>query len=126
NTVVFGDLFLEDIKKYREHLLAPLGMRGLFPVWKQDTARMVRTFIDLGFKAVVTCVDPRFLDPSFSGRLIHMEYRRPLPPGVDPCGENGEFHSFVFGGPTFREEVKFSLGEVVSRDSFYFCDLLPS
>jgi uncharacterized protein (TIGR00290 family) len=125
NAVVFGDLFLEDIKKYREQLLAPLGMKGLFPIWKQDTARMIRTFIDLGFKAVVTCVDPRVLDQSFAGRLIDDAFLRQLPPGVDPCGENGEFHSFVFDGPTFREEIKFSLGEMVSRDSFCFCDLLP-
>src|SRR5215470_6977209 len=125
NTVVFGDLFLEDIKKYREQLLAPLGMKGLFPIWKQDTARMIRTFIDLGFKAVVTCVDPRVLDRSFAGMLIDADFLRQLPPGVDPCGENGEFHSFVFDGPTFREEIKFSLGEMVSRDSFCFCDLLP-
>jgi len=125
NRVVFGDLFLEDIKKYREQLLAPLGMKGLFPIWKQDTARMIRTFIDLGFKAVVTCVDPRVLDQSFAGRLIDDAFLRQLPPGVDPCGENGEFHSFVFDGPTFREEIKFSLGEMVSRDSFCFCDLLP-
>lgn len=125
NTVAFGDLFLEDIKKYREQLLAPLGMRGLFPIWKRDTARLIRTFIGLGFKAVVTCVDPRALDQSFVGKVIDDDFLRRLPPGVDPCGENGEFHSFVFDGPIFKEAVSFTLGEIVVRDSFCFCDLLP-
>lgn len=125
NTVVFGDLFLEDIKKYREQFLAPLGLRGLFPIWKRDTTTLIRTFIDAGFKAVVTCVDPKALDPSFAGKVIDDEFLRRLPPQVDPCGENGEFHTFVFAGPNFREQVKFSIGEVVVRDGFCFCDLLP-
>lgn len=125
NAVVFGDLFLEDIKRYREQLLAPLGMSGLFPIWKQNTAKLIRRFIDLGFKAVVTCVDPAALDHTFAGRVIDEDFLRQLPPLVDPCGENGEFHTFVFDGPMFQEEVKFSLGETVSRDSFCFCDLLP-
>jgi uncharacterized protein (TIGR00290 family) len=125
-TIVFGDLFLEDIKKYREQLLAPLGIRGLFPIWKRDTAQTIRAFLELGFKAVVTCLDPRALDQSFAGKVIDEDFLRRLPPQVDPCGENGEFHTFVFAGPNFREPVKFSLGEVVVRDSFCFCDLLPA
>jgi uncharacterized protein (TIGR00290 family) len=125
NTIVFGDLFLEEIRKYREQFLAPLGWRGLFSIWKRDTAELIRTFIDSGFKAVVTCLDPKVLDPSFAGRVIDDDFLRRLPPPVDPCGENGEFHTFVFAGPNFRAEVKFSIGEVVTRDGFCFCDLLP-
>ena len=124
-TIAFGDLFLADIKKYREQFLAPLKMRGLFPIWQRDTTELIRTFIDSGFKAVVTCVDPKALDPSFAGKVIDDDFLRRLPPEVDPCGENGEFHTFVFDGPNFRGEVKFSIGEVVTRDGFCFCDLLP-
>ncbi len=124
-TVVFGDLFLEDVRAYREQFLARHGMRGLYPVWMRDTSEFVRKFIALGFKAVVTCVNSEALDGSFAGRLIDDEFLASLPPGVDPCGENGEFHSFVFDGPSFKEEVRFSVGERVLRDSFRFCDLLP-
>ncbi len=123
--VAFGDLFLEDIRRYREENLAKRGMRGVFPIWKRDTTELARTFIRLGFKALTICVDPRVLDPSFAGQMINEDFLRRLPPHVDPCGENGEFHSFVFGGPLFREEVRFTVGETVTRDSFCFCDLLP-
>jgi uncharacterized protein (TIGR00290 family) len=125
DTVVFGDLFLEDVRAYRERFLARHGMRGLYPVWMRDTAEFVREFIALGFRAVVTCVSGDALDGSFAGRLIDEEFLASLPPHVDPCGENGEFHSFVFDGPSFREEVRFTVGERVLRDSFWFCDLLP-
>ena len=124
NTIAFGDLFLADIKKYREQFLAPLDMRGLFPIWQRDTTELIRAFIDSGFKAVVTCLDPKVLDPSFAGKVIDHDFLRRLPPEVDPCGENGEFHTFVFAGPNFREEVELSIGEVVMRDGFCFCDLL--
>jgi uncharacterized protein (TIGR00290 family) len=124
-TVVFGDLFLEDVRAYRERFLARHGMRGLYPVWMRETGEFVRKFIALGFRAVVTCVSGEALDGSFAGRLIDEEFLASLPPGVDPCGENGEFHSFVFDGPSFKEEVNFSVGERVLRDSFWFCDLLP-
>lgn len=125
DTVVFGDLFLEDVRAYREQFLARHHMRGLYPVWLRDTTEFIRKFIALGFKAVVTCVSGEALDGSFAGRMIDEEFLAALPPHVDPCGENGEFHSFVFAGPSFKEEVRFSVGERVFRDSFWFCDLLP-
>ena len=125
NSVVFGDLFLEDIRAYRERLLARHDMIGLYPVWKRDTADLIREFIRVGFKAVVVCVDPAQLDPSFAGRVIDEEFLAQLPEHVDPCGENGEFHTFVFDGPNFKKPVRFSWGELVCRDSFWFCDLVP-
>jgi uncharacterized protein (TIGR00290 family) len=125
NVVVFGDLFLRDIRAYREQLLARFNMTGLFPVWGRDTAQFIREFIELGFKALIVCVDPAQLDPSFSGRLIDEDFLADLPAGADPCGENGEFHTFVFDGPNFRKPVNFSIGEIVCRDSFWFCDLVP-
>jgi uncharacterized protein (TIGR00290 family) len=125
DSVVFGDLFLEDIKVYREQFLARHNMRGLFPVWKRDTAAFIREFLDLGFRAVVTCVDSKVLDQSFAGRLIDESFLSSLPAQIDPCGENGEFHSFVFDGPIFKAPVKFSLGETLLRESFWFRDLLP-
>ena len=124
-SVIFGDLFLEDIRAYREQLLARMGMRPLFPVWGRDTTEFIRTFIGLGFKAVVTCVNADALDRSFAGRMIDENFLASLPEGVDPCGENGEFHSFVFGGPGFEEEIRFRAGEVVLREGHYFCDLVP-
>jgi len=126
DSVAFGDVFLEDLRKYREENLAKIGMEGIFPIWKRDTRELVTTFIDLGFRAITTCVDSNVLDSSFVGREIDHEFICQLPSHVDPCGENGEHHSFVYGGPTFRREVGFILGEVVLRDGFYFCDLLPS
>jgi uncharacterized protein (TIGR00290 family) len=124
DSIVFGDLFLEDIRIYREQFLARHNMRGLFPVWHRDTSRFIKEFIELGFKAVVTCVDSRILDQSFAGRMIDEAFLSSLPPQVDPCGEHGEFHTFVFDGPTFARRVEFSLGEVVLRESFWFCDLV--
>jgi uncharacterized protein (TIGR00290 family) len=125
DTVIFGDLFLEDIRAYREQFLARNNMRGLFPVWKRDTSAFIREFLELGFKAVVTCVDSKALDQSFAGRVIDESFISSLPAEVDPCGENGEFHSFVFDGPGFSAPVKFSLGDTVLRESFWFRDLLP-
>jgi len=123
--IAFGDLFLADIRRYREQYLAGLGMAGVFPIWGRDTAQLARTLLALGFRAVTVCVDPRVLDVSFVGQIIDEHFLRQLPPSVDPCGENGEFHSFVFDGPLFRRPVPFVTGAVVLRDSFYFCDLLP-
>ena len=125
DSIVFGDLFLEDIRAYRERFLARHKLRGLFPVWKRDTAVFIREFLELGFRAVVTCVDAKVLDQSFAGRLIDESFLSSLPTEVDPCGENGEFHSFVFDGPIFSAPVNFSRGEIVLRESFWFCDLLP-
>ncbi len=125
DSIVFGDLFLEDIRAHREQFLARHNMRGLFPVWKHDTSVFVKEFLALGFKAVVTCVDSKVLDQSFAGRMIDEGFLSSLPSHVDPCGENGEFHSFVFDGPIFTEAVTFSIGAAVLRDSFWFRDLLP-
>ncbi|TET85582.1 MAG: hypothetical protein E3J46_09385 [Desulfobacteraceae bacterium] len=100
-------------------------MKAVFPLWKRNTANLTREFIDLGFKAIVTCVDSKYLDSSFAGKFIGNEFVSSLPPNVDPGGENGEFHSFVFDGPIFKKKIGVSIGEVVLRDGFYFCDLLP-
>jgi uncharacterized protein (TIGR00290 family) len=125
-SVAFGDLFLEEIRVYREQFLARQRMRGLYPVWGRDTTELVREFIGLGFKAVVTCVDGKVLDSSFAGMMIDEDFISALPSHVDPCGENGEFHTFVFDGPIFKEAVRLSVGEKVARDSFWFCDLVPT
>ena len=107
--VGFGDLFLEDIRSYREQSLARLGMCGLYPIWKRDTAGLAREFIALGFRAVLVCVDLRVLDRSFAGRELDERLLADLPVGVDPCGENGEFHTFVFDGPRFATPVAHEL-----------------
>ena len=125
DSIVFGDLFLEDIRTYRERFLARHNVRGLFPVWRRDTTAFMKEFLELGFRAVVTCVDSRVLDQSFAGKIIDESFLSSLPSKVDPCGENGEFHSFVFDGPMFALPVKFSRGETVLRESFWFSDLLP-
>ena len=126
SSVVFGDIFLEEVRKYREENLSKLGMKGVFPLWKRDTAELAQLFLDLGFKAIITCVDLKVLDKEFAGAIIDKQFLARLPPNVDPCGENGEFHSFVFDGPIFKEKVPYRIGEMVLRDSFCFCDLLPA
>lgn len=126
DTVAFGDIFLEDLRQYREKNLAQLGMKGLFPIWKRGSQALARTFLEVGFKAVVVCVDTSALDASFAGRVFDEELLRDLPGNVDPCGENGEFHSFVVDGPNFKQQIGHMLGEVVRRDRFCFCDLLPA
>jgi uncharacterized protein (TIGR00290 family) len=123
--VAFGDIFLEDLRVYREKNLAQVGMTALFPIWKRDTRELAGDFIRLGFRAVAVCVDPRVLDPSFAGRVLDDSFFADLPPGIDPCGENGEFHTFVFEGPIFHAPIHFLIGEKVTRDGFCFCDLLP-
>ena len=143
---VFGDIFLEDLKRWREENLAKIGMRALFPLWKIDTRELIREFIALGFGSVVCCANDAWLDERAVGRVIDDAFIRSLPPKVDPCGENGEYHSFAFAGPVFREPVKFTVGEKVYRPleqthpssaavcplpgaratkGFWFCDLLP-
>jgi len=124
--VAFGDLFLEDIREYREGTLARLGMSGLYPIWKRDTAALAREFVALGFRAVLVCVDLRALDRSFAGRLLDERLLADLPPGADPCGENGEFHSFVFDGPGFRRPVAFERAGVREEATFAYCDLRAS
>lgn len=113
---VFGDIFLEDLRAYREQKLAEIGVQGIFPLWKQDTRALVERFIDLGFKTVVVCVQADKLDESFVGRTIDRDFLNDLPDNVDPCGENGEFHTFVYDGPIFTRPVNFSLGERVFRN----------
>jgi uncharacterized protein (TIGR00290 family) len=125
DTVAFGDIFLEDLKIYREKNLAQLEMKGLFPIWKRDSAELAQTFIKLGFKAALACIDTHFLDPSFAGRAYDQDLLRDLPANVDPCGENGEFHSFAFDGPIFKHPIHHTLGEVVRRDRYCFCDFVP-
>jgi uncharacterized protein (TIGR00290 family) len=125
DSVVFGDLFLADIKAYRDQFLAKHNLRGIYPVWQRNTTEFIKEFTELGFKAVLTCVDSKALDQSFVGRIIDHAFLASLPANVDPCGENGEFHTFVFDGPNFARPVDLSVGETVSRDGFWFCDLLP-
>ncbi|HEX5277246.1 MAG TPA: hypothetical protein VFW42_06220 [Fluviicoccus sp.] len=121
----FGDLFLEDIRRYREERLAGTGITPLFPLWGIPTAELAQTMVAGGLQARVTCLDPRQLPPSFAGRAFNAEFLRELPPGVDPCGENGEFHTFAHAGPMFRQPVALTVGETVERDGFVFTDLRP-
>ncbi|MBA2692700.1 MAG: diphthine--ammonia ligase [Rubrobacter sp.] len=123
--VVFGDLFLEDIREYREAQLAKADMCGIFPVWGNDTSEFADEFIERGFRAVVVCLDPSKLDESFAGRSFDKEFLEDLPSGSDPCGENGEFHTFVHEAPIFERSVEFDIGETLERDGFLFTDLAP-
>jgi uncharacterized protein (TIGR00290 family) len=123
--VAFGDIFLEDLRVYREKNLARVGMTALFPIWKRDTHELIRYFHEQRFRAITACIDPKILAPSFAGRKLDESFFRDLPPHADPCGENGEFHTFVFDGPIFRSPIAVRTGEVVHRDGFVFCDLLP-
>jgi len=126
SSVVFGDVFLEDVRKYREKNLSELGMKAVFPIWQRDSAQLARSFIKLGFKAITTCVDGKFLDKTFVGRQFDERFLSELPKSTDPLGENGEFHSFVYDGPLLRERVRFKKGAIVLRDGrFHYCDLLP-
>lgn len=142
---IFGDIFLEDLREYREEQLEQVGIAAVFPLWKKDTHKLMQEFISAGFKAVVVCVNSKLLDRSFCGREIDQDFLASLPEGIDPCGENGEFHTFVYDGPVFKEPVKFQVGEVVERyyqsaeneddcfkekkeswdTAFWYCDLVP-
>jgi uncharacterized protein (TIGR00290 family) len=125
--VAFGDLFLEDLKRYRDEKLGQVGMMGVYPLWKRDTDELVRTFIGLGFRAVLACVDTQAIDASFAGREIDESLLRDLPATADPCGENGEFHSFVYAGPIFKKPIACRTGESVMRTPrFNFCEILPA
>ena len=142
---VFGDIFLEDLKEYREKQLAGVGLKGVFPLWKKNTHQLITDFIASGFKAITVCINSKVLDRSFCGRIIDHEFLADLPPGVDPCGENGEFHTFVFDGPIFKNPIAFEIGEIVQKSytaheddedncfssdekswdtSFWYCDLI--
>jgi uncharacterized protein (TIGR00290 family) len=142
---IFGDIFLEDLRKYREQQLAPFGLQAHFPLWQRNTKELLHEFLALGFKTVVVCVKSSMLDRAFAGRIIDKDFIKDLPNSVDPCGENGEFHTFVFDGPIFKSPVKFSIGERVYKEypapstsddncfspnqdspmGFWYCDLIP-
>lgn len=144
---LFGDIFLEDLKAYREAQLAEVNMQAVFPLWKRNTANLIHEFIELGFKTIVVCVKSDLLDQSFAGRIIDNDFLKDLPDDVDPCGENGEFHTFVFDGPIFKRPVSYQVGKKIFREykapenergkrftsnppapstiGFWFCDLLP-
>jgi uncharacterized protein (TIGR00290 family) len=124
--VAFSDLFLEDVRAYREERLGSAGKHGVFPLWGRDTTELARDMVTAGFRAIVVCVDPRALDPSFAGRDFDDGFLADLPPSVDPCGENGEFHTFVWGAPMYREPISCRTGEVVTRDGFVYCDVVPA
>jgi len=136
---IFGDIFLEDLRKYREDQLTEIGIKAVFPLWKENTTGLIHEFLDLGFKTIVTCVNESYLDKSFAGRIIDKDFIKELPENVDPCGENGEFHTFTFDGPVFKNPIDFERGEIVKKtypkpksgDSddegeyvFWFCDLI--
>jgi uncharacterized protein (TIGR00290 family) len=123
--VIFGDLFLEDIRAYREKQLSACGMTPVFPLWGRNTRELAEEMIANSLSAYLTCVDPRKLDRSFAGRRFDAQFLNTLPSGVDPCGENGEFHTFANDGPMFQHAVPVTAGEIVERDGFVFADFLP-
>ena len=123
--VAFGDLFLQEVRDYRVRQLLGSGLEPLFPVWQVPTEQLARDLIASGVKAKITCVDPSKLARSFAGRDYDLKFLQELPPGVDPCGENGEFHTFVYDAPVFSQPIGVQTGEVVERDGFVFADLLP-
>ena len=122
--VVFGDLFLQEIRKYREERMAGTGLTPLFPIWGLDTRALARKMVGAGLRAFITCVDPRRMDRSFAGRIFDSSLLDALPAGVDPCGENGEFHTFAYAGPMFRHEIDARVGRIEERDGFVFADVL--
>ncbi|MBI3292487.1 MAG: diphthine--ammonia ligase [Elusimicrobia bacterium] len=122
--VIFGDLFLREIREYREKNLARIGMSGIWPLWLKDTKQLAHDFIGVGFRAILVCVDPKQIDPSFCGREFDEALLKDLPSSADPCGENGEFHTFVYDGPIFQKPIPVRRGEILERDGFWFCDLL--
>jgi uncharacterized protein (TIGR00290 family) len=124
--VGFGDLYLEEIRSYRETKLHGSGIQCIFPLWGKPTDKLANSIIDAGFKAILTCIDPKRLLPSFAGREFDRELLNDLPAGVDPCGENGEFHTFVYDGPIFRQPICIQVGEQVERNGFVFADVLPA
>lgn len=125
-SVAFGDLFLEEVRRRRERNLASIGMKAVFPLWGRNTRELALEFVQLGFKAITTCVDSSLLKGEFVGRIVDENFLNDLPTGADSCGENGEFHSFVYDGPIFKKAIPFRKGDVVlRRGRFLYCDLLP-
>ena len=124
--VIFGDLFLGDVRAYREQALAGCGITPLFPLWGRSTGELAGEMIAAGVRAIVTCVDPAQLPPRFAGRHFDAAFLDELPAGVDPCGEHGEFHTFVWAAPPFRAPIDVEVGDVVERDGFVFCDVVPT
>ena len=122
--IAFGDLFLADVRQYRERMMEGSGITPHFPLWERSTAELAREMCAEGLRAQITCVDPRFLPATLAGKEYNDDFLKALPDGVDPCGENGEFHSFAFDGPMFKRPVEFAIGETVERDGFVFTDLL--
>ena len=131
----FGDIFLEDLKFYREMQLLEVGIKGVFPLWKRNTKQLMAEFLDLGFKAIVVCADAKFFDADFVGTILDQDAINALPEAVDPCGENGEFHTFCFDGPLFKAPIPFTIGEKTYREypapdnktkaaGFWYCDLI--
>jgi uncharacterized protein (TIGR00290 family) len=123
--VAFGDIFLEDLKAYRDKNLAAWGLEGIYPIWKRDSRRLIGDFVSQGFKGVLVCIDQRVLPESWAGRAIDEAFLGDVPPGVDPCGENGEYHTFVYDGPIFQDKIDITLGERVVRAPFVYQDVLP-
>ncbi len=126
SAIAFGDLFLADVRAYRERQLQGTGLEPLFPIWQIPTDQLARQMIESGLRARLVCVDPKQLDPSFVGRDFDHELLHDLPPGADPCGENGEFHSFVYGGPMFSRQLPIVAGKKVERDGFWYADVLAA
>lgn len=140
NDVIFGDIFLEDLRAYRDNNLAKVNMRGVYPLWKEDTRKLIDEFLDLGFKTITCCVNDAYLDEKSVGTVMSTEFVKMLPSNVDPCGENGEFHTFCFDGPIFQKRIEFTTGEKVYRPleikttdcelpasptkGFWYCDLI--
>ncbi|MGO9932475.1 MAG: ATP-binding protein [Steroidobacteraceae bacterium] len=125
--IAFGDLFLQDVKQYRDERLAQAGMTGLYPIWMRDTDELVRTFIGLGFKGILACVDTQAIDAAFAGREIDLQLLEDLPQSADPCGEYGEYHSFVYAGPIFRNAIPCRTGDRVMRNGrFHYCDIVAA
>jgi uncharacterized protein (TIGR00290 family) len=121
--VAFGDIFLQDLREYRERNLAQVEMKAIFPIWKRDTGELAQEFCATGFRSVAVCIDSKKLSREFAGREVDESFFRDLPTDVDPCGENGEFHTFVYDGPIFSKAIAIERGEIVERDGFYFCDV---
>jgi uncharacterized protein (TIGR00290 family) len=127
SAAAFGDLFLKEVRSYREERMAKIGMTAVFPIWGKNTNDLARQFIELGFRAVIACVDTKALSQEFAGREYDAAFLRDLPVGIDPCGENGEFHTFVYDGPIFTRPINVQTGEKLLRDNrFFYCDLISS